>query len=137
MFNWYYQSLKTHTLQSINLQQIFIFGWSIPLKFQATNITSVIQMQNLNLNFFNEPRKNIQARQHVSIQTFANILRFTITSLNEAEVKKNKMNQVLQYIKSNQVTFIYIALYTILIVSKQLYRVKQDCLSIMHEDINK
>ncbi len=48
------------------------------------------------------------------------------------------MNQVLQYIKSNQVTFIYIALYTILIVSKQLYRVKQEnSLSIMQEDNNK
>ncbi len=48
------------------------------------------------------------------------------------------MNQVLQYIKSNQITFIYIALYTILIVSKQLYRVKQEnSLSIMQEGINK
>ncbi len=48
------------------------------------------------------------------------------------------MNQVLQYIKSIKVTFIYIALYTILIVSKQLYRVKQEnSLSIMQEDINK
>ncbi len=47
---------------------------------------------------------------------------------------KKKKNQVLQYIKSNQVTFIYIALYTILIVSKQLYRVKQEnSLSIMQE----
>ncbi len=48
------------------------------------------------------------------------------------------MNQVLQYIKSSQVTFIYIALYTILIVSKQLYRVKQEnSLSVMQEDNNK
>ncbi len=51
---------------------------------------------------------------------------------------EKKINQVLQYIKSSQVTFIYIALYTILIVSKQLYRVKQEnSLSIMQEDNNK
>ncbi len=56
------------------------------------------------------------------------LLLFTITSLKWGRSKKNnkKMNQVLQYIKSNQVTFIYIVLYTILIVSKQLYRVKQE-----------
>ncbi len=55
-------------------------------------------------------------------------------------MQKSKKNEpgVTEYKKSNQVSFIYIALYTILIVSKQLYRVKQEnSLSIMQEDINK
>ncbi len=40
-------------------------------------------------------------------------------------------------VKSNQVTFIYKALYTILIVSKQLYSVNRKIVSIMQEDNNK
>ncbi len=44
----------------------------------------------------------MSANKHLQI-----LLLFT----NKAEVKQ-KMNQVLQYIKSSQVTFIYIALYT-------------------------
>ncbi len=68
------------------------------------------------------------------------LLLFTITSLKwgRSKKKKKKMDKVLQYIKSIQVTFIYTVLYTILIVSKQLYRVKQEnSLSTMQEDNNK
>ncbi len=76
------------------------------------------------------------ANKHLQILLLYN----NIFKMRSKEVKKNrkKQSQVLQYINSNEVTFIYIALYTILIVLKQLYRVKQDnSLSIMQEDINK